>query len=135
MPGENDEEETLAAFEAKKRYILKIDSTRDDEPTQAQIKQIGELSINDSSFVRYLDRNLLFEGSLPSIEKCKRFVGKRRLHNKMEDIVNNRKKFIDEYLSSQEQLKPEAYKIIDVTDSLKSDGIPKFDVAFGLVDE
>lgn len=134
--GNADETEMLAAYEAKKRYVLKIDSVREEDPTPGQIKQIQELSINDSSFVHYLDRNLLFEGTLPPIEKCKRFVGKRRLENKMEEIVANRKKAITDFLASQEEVKPEGFEIVDAEEGEhKSDGVPKFDVEFGLTDE
>jgi hypothetical protein len=134
-PGSDDESEMLAAYEAKKRYILKIDSLREEEPSMAQIKQIEELSINDSSFIQYMNRHLLFEGSLPPIEKCKRFVGKRRLENKMEAIVANRKKRITDFLSGLEEVKPENFALADAGENAKSDGIPKFDVQFGLVDE
>ncbi len=135
MPGHPDETEMLAAYEAKKRYILKIDSTRDEDPTPAQLKQIEALSINDTAFVDYLNRSLLFEGSLPPIEKCKRLIGKRRLSNRMEAIINNRKKLIHDYLSSNEQLQPDAFEIADAGENELSDGAPKFDVRFGLVDE
>jgi hypothetical protein len=134
-PAHPDEKEMLAAFEAKKRYILKIDSTRDDVPTTAQLKQIEELSINDSAFVHYLDRRLLFEGSAPAIEKCKRFVGKRRLDNEMETIINNRKKLMTDYLASQEELKPESYEIVDAGENDISVGVPQFEVKFGMTDE
>lgn len=134
-PGNNDESEMLAAFEAKKRYILKIDSLREDEPNMTQIRQIGELSINDSAFVQYMNRHLLFEGSLQPIEKCKRFVGKRRLENKMKTIIANRKKRITDFLSGLEEVKPENFALVDALENEKSDGIPKFDVRFGLADE
>jgi hypothetical protein len=135
LPGNPDETEMLAAFEAKKRYVLKIDSTREDEPTAAQIKQIEALSINDSSFVNYLNRNLLFEGSLPPIEKCKRLIGRRRIDSRMEALINSRKRLITDYLSSQEQLNEGSFAIADPNEDKVSDGVPMFEVQFGLTDE
>ncbi|HEX5167744.1 MAG TPA: DUF748 domain-containing protein [Cyclobacteriaceae bacterium] len=135
LPGYPDEKEMMAAYEAKKRYILKIDSTRDDEPTPAQIKQIEALSINDSSFVDYLNRSLLFEGSLPPLEKCKRLVGNRRLNNRMNALISNRKKLLSDYLSGNERVQPNAFALEDAEEKAFSDGVPKFEVRFGLIDE
>jgi len=129
LPGNSDELEMLAAFEAKKRYILKIDTLREDEPNEAQLREIAALSINDSAFVDYLNRRLLFEGSLTTIEKCKRYVGRRRLANRMEAIVTNRKKVITDYLLGEQQLPPDAFTIIQDPDHV-SDGIPMFEVKF-----
>ena len=127
-----DELETLAAFEAKKRYLLKIDTINEKDPTAEQIKEIQSLSINDSLFVSYLNKRLLFAGSASVIEKCKRFVGKGRLNNRMQAIITRRKKMIVDYLASQ-QLKPTSFSISDATE--KSDGIPLFEVKFGVVEE
>lgn len=129
LPGNSDELEMLAAFEAKKRYILKIDTLREDEPSEAQLEEIAALSINDSAFVEYLNRRLLFEGSLTTIEKCKRYVGRRRLANRMEAIINNRKKLISDYLITEQQLPPEAFTLENDPERV-SDGIPMFEVKF-----
>ncbi|MFO7259255.1 MAG: DUF748 domain-containing protein [Bacteroidota bacterium] len=129
LPGATDELDLLAAFEAKKRYILRIDTLREEEPNAAQLKEIEALSINDSAFVNYLNRRLLFEGSLSPIEKCKRYVGRRRLANRMEAIINNRKKLISDYLLTEQQLPPEAFAFVDEPDRT-SDGLPKFEVTF-----
>lgn len=129
LPGSTDELNLLAAYEAKKRYILKIDTLREDEPNAAQLKEIEALSINDSAFVNYLNRRLLFEGSLSPIEKCKRYVGRRRLTNKMEAIVSNRRRLVNDYLSTEQQLSPEAFTFVDEPDR-SSDGLPMFEVTF-----
>lgn len=129
LPGNTDELSLLAAFEAKKRYILKIDTLREEEPNAAQLKDIEALSINDSAFVNYLNRRLLFEGSLSPIEKCKRYVGRRRLQNRMEAIMNNRKRLINDYLITEQQLPPEAFTFVDEPDRT-SDGLPMFEVQF-----
>src|SRR5690606_26221738 len=129
LPGATDELDLLAAFEAKKRYILRIYTRREEEPNAAQLKEIEALSINDSAFVNYLNRRLLFEGSLSPIEKCKRYVGRRRLANRMEAIINNRKKLISDYLLTEQQLPPEAFAFVDEPDRT-SDGLPKFEVTF-----
>jgi Domain of Unknown Function (DUF748) len=127
-----DELETLAAFEAKKRYLLKIDTIDEKDPTALQIKEIESLSINDSLFVNYLNKRLLFAGSASVIEKCKRYVGKGRLNSRMQAIIARRKKLIIDYLTSQ-QLKPISFSIADATE--KSDGIPLFEVKFNVVEE
>jgi Domain of Unknown Function (DUF748) len=129
-PAAQDELEQLAVFEAKKRYLLKIDTIDEKDPTSVQIKEIESLSINDSSFVSYLNKRLLFEGTATVVEKCKRYVGKLRLTNKMNAIIANRRKLISEYLIEKQQLKPTAFSITDSKD--KSDGIPQFEVKFGV---
>jgi hypothetical protein len=133
LPGNTNELDLLAAFEAKKRYILRIDTLREDEPNAAQLKEIEALSINDSAFVNYLNRRLLFEGSLSPIEKCKRYVGRRRLQNRMEAIISNRKKLISDYLLTEQQLPPEAFAFVDEADRT-SDGLPKFEVTFDVLE-
>ena len=102
---------------------------REDEPSEAQLEEIAALSINDSAFVEYLNRRLLFEGSLTTIEKCKRYVGRRRLANRMEAIINNRKKLISDYLITEQQLPPEAFTLENDPERV-SDGIPMFEVKF-----
>lgn len=130
-PAAQDELEQLALFEAKKRYLMKIDTIEEKDPTSEQVKQIESLSMNDSSFVNYLNKRLLFEGSSTTvIEKCKRYVGKIRLHNRMNAIIANRKKLISEYLIEKQQLKPTAFSLSDSKD--KSDGVPQFEVKFGV---
>lgn len=129
LPGNTDELNLLAAFEAKKRYILRIDTLREEEPNAAQLKEIEALSISDSAFVNYLNRRLLFEGSLSPIEKCKRYVGRRRLQNRMLAIISNRKKLVNDYLITEQQLPPEAFTFVDEPDRT-SDGLPKFEVTF-----
>jgi hypothetical protein len=129
LPGNTGELDLLAAFEAKKRYILRIDTLREEEPNAAQLKEIEALSINDSAFVNYLNRQLLFEGSLSPIEKCKRYVGRRRLQNRMEAIIDNRKKLVNDYLITEQQLPPESFTFVDEPDRT-SDGLPKFEVTF-----
>jgi hypothetical protein len=57
-------------------------------------------------------------------------VGKLRLTNKMNAIIANRRKLISEYLIEKQQLKPTAFSITDSKD--KSDGIPQFEVKFGV---
>ncbi|MFM9838157.1 MAG: DUF748 domain-containing protein [Cyclobacteriaceae bacterium] len=130
-PAAQDELEQLALFEAKKRYLMKIDTIEEKDPTSEQVKQIESLSMNDSSFVNYLNKRLLFEGSTTTvIEKCKRYVGKIRLASRMNAIIANRRKLISEYLIEKQQLKPTAFSITDSKD--KSDGIPQFEVKFGV---
>lgn len=129
LPGITDELDQLAAYEAKKRYILKIDTLREDEPNAEQLKDIEALSINDSAFVSYLNRRLLFEGSLTPIEKCRRHVGRRRLANRMAAIIDNRKRLVTDYLLTDQQLPQEAFTIEDVPDR-SSDGLPMFEVKF-----
>ncbi|MDV3307295.1 MAG: DUF748 domain-containing protein [Cyclobacteriaceae bacterium] len=129
LPGNTDELSLLAAFEAKKRYILKIDTLREEEPNAAQLKEIEALSINDSAFVSYLNRRLLFEGSLSPIEKCMRYVGRRRLQNRMAAIIDNRKRLITDYLITEQQLPAEAFAFVDEPDRT-SDGLPMFEVTF-----
>lgn len=134
LPAASDELEMLAAYEAKKRYILKIDTLREDEPNAEQLKQIQMLSINDTAFVEFLNRHLLFEGSLTAIEKCKRYIGRRRLSARMNNLLVNRRELISNYLTEVCELTPENFEIINGADGQVSDGIPQFAVQFGLTE-
>jgi Domain of Unknown Function (DUF748) len=130
-PAAQDEVEQLALFEAKKRYLMKIDTIEEKDPTSEQVKQIESLSMNDSSFINYLNKKLLFEGSNTTvIEKCKRYVGKLRLQNRMNAIIASRRKLITEYLIEKQQLKPTSFSLTDSKE--KSDGVPQFEVKFGV---
>jgi hypothetical protein len=53
----------------------------------------------------------------------------------MDALINNRKKLITDYLSSQEQLNQGSFAIGDANEEEVSDGVPMFEVQFGLVDE
>jgi hypothetical protein len=86
------EKEYALFYEAKKKYYLFINKQEAKSFNESDSKKVDKMSVKDSLFVLYLDKQINGAG-IPTIqEKCARLIGSPRLNTKLSQLYKERQK-------------------------------------------
>ena len=83
---ETREKEQLLFFEAKKKYFLKANNKNANGFSVADSMMADKLSVKDSSFVHYLNRQVKSSMQFTVQDKCAKLVDPAIIDSKMKDL-------------------------------------------------
>jgi hypothetical protein len=100
MEYEAKERESILLFEAKKKFYLQQHGITTANFSEDDSMEIEYLSIKDSSFVRYLDKNIHDTLIFTTQEKCIRLVGYDLVNKRYNQLMEARKKEFVSYFKT-----------------------------------
>jgi len=92
------EKEYILFFEAKKKYFLAINNMKEQSLSEDDSITVNKMSVKDSAFVRYLNKQIKDSLVFTIQEKCNRFVDDAVVNAKFESLMNAREKVFISYL-------------------------------------
>ena len=96
----NKEEEYIVFYEAKKKYFLISANKNVQTLSKEDSIRVEKMSIKDSMFVQYLDKQIKDSLVFTIQEKCSRYVGSQFANAKFEEINTERQKAFLSYFTS-----------------------------------
>lgn len=96
----NKEEEYIVFYEAKKKYFLTSANKNVQTLSKEDSIRVEKMSIKDSMFVQYLDKQIKDSLVFTIQEKCSRYVGSQFANAKFKEINTERQKAFLSYFKS-----------------------------------
>ena len=99
---EEKEKEHILFFEAKKKYLVATDKMNNVALSEEDSLKIDKMSVKDSVFVHYLNKQMKTDMLFTIQDKCTRFIGSKIINSKLKQLnterVNN---FLDYFKQKQ----------------------------------
>lgn len=95
------EKEYILFYEAKKKYFMHANSITDKSFTEADSEKINKLSVKDTVFVRYLEKQTKDSLLFSIQEKCYSFVDSSFISNKYGHLNKERKEAFLQYFTDK----------------------------------
>src|SRR6185295_7492651 len=99
---EDLEKEAILLFEAKKKYYVSVHNLKLAGISEEYSIAIDRMSIKDSSFVHYLDRNANPSGMEYTVQgKCRNLIGQDKVNREYNEMLVARKKQVMDYFADK----------------------------------
>lgn len=99
---EDLEKESFLLFEAKKKYYASVHNLKLAGISEEDSLAIDRMSIKDSAFVHYLDRNANPSGMEYTVQgKCRNLIGPDKVNREYNDMLVARKKQVMDYFTDK----------------------------------
>ena len=96
------EKEYILFFEAKKKYFLVVNNKNTRSFNEADSIKVDKMSVKDSLFVRYLDKQINDSTIFTIQEKCTRIIDSSVVNNKFEQLNSEREITFITYFKNRE---------------------------------
>lgn len=110
---EEKEKEHILFFEAKKKYLVATNKMNDKALSEEDSIKIDKMSVKDSVFVRFLNRQMNTTMLFTIQDKCTRFIGSKIINSKLKQLNTERANTFLNYFKQKQvdkQIKIEAIK-------------------------
>jgi Domain of Unknown Function (DUF748) len=96
------EKEYILFFEAKKKYYLAVNNIDAKSYCEQDSLKIDKMSVKDSAFVRYVNKQINETMLFTIQEKCSRLIGEEIVNSKFEQLKKNRENIFLAYFKKEE---------------------------------
>ena len=96
------EKEYILLYEAKKKYFLAVNNKNADSFTEADSIKVIKMSVKDSSFLQYLDKNSGNSMLFTVQDKCSKFIEPSIINSKYRQLNTQRERVFMAYFKQKE---------------------------------